>query len=284
MPIKTILVHLDTEAQALSVTKAAIAVAKHFSAHLIGLHVVPNAFIPAAMAYGATGELIEAQRQAYQAAGKRIGETFNKAIAGEGVPVEWRKVEANSEPPATVIMRHGREADLMILAQPDRSITLIDGIAMTEQVMLGLGRPVYVVPTANAAATVGKRVLLAWNASRESARAAFDAMPFLQLAESVRILAAGPVSSGSWMGADDATAPTSGIATTLERHGVRCSVAKAAASGAEVAAEMLAQAKEHNCDLIVMGGYGHWRIREIVFGGATRGMLDQTTIPILMSH
>ena len=284
MPIKTILVLLDTEAQTLSVTKAAIAVAKLFSAHLIGLHVVPNAFMPASMAYEATGELIEAQRQAYQADAKQIGATFNKAITGEGVPVEWRKVEANSEPVASVVMRHGREADLMILAQPDRSMTLIDGIAMTEQVMLGLGRPVYVVPTSSVASTVGKRVLLAWNASRESARAAFDAMPFLLQAESVRILAAEPASQGGWLGADEAAAPTSGIATTMERHGVRCSVAKATASGADVAAEILAQAKEHGCDLIVMGGYGHWRIREIVFGGATRSMLDQTTIPILMSH
>jgi nucleotide-binding universal stress UspA family protein len=284
MPIKTILVLLDTEAQATGVTKAAIAVAKLFSAHLIGLHVVPNAFIPASMAYEATGELIEAQRQAYQASGTHIGETFNTAIAGEAIPVEWRKVEANFEPVASVAMRHGREADLMVLAQPDRSITLIDGIAMTEEVMLGLGRPVYVVPTSHAASTVGKRVLLAWNASRESARAAFDAMPFLQQAESVRILEAGPVSRSGWMGALEAAAPTSGIATTLERHGVRCSVAKATASGADVATEILAQAKEHRCDLIVMGGYGHWRIREIVFGGATRSMLDRTTIPILMSH
>ena len=284
MPIKTLVALLDTEAQARSVTKAAVAVAKVFSAHLIGLHVVPNAYIPAASPYELSGELIEAQRQAYQAAGERIGAVFGSATTGEGVPVEWRQVQANLQPATSVIMRHGREADLMILAQPDKPTSLIDGIVMTEEAMLGLGRPVYVVPTASAVLTVGKRVLLAWNGSRESARAAFDAIPFLQQADSVRILVAEPDSRGNWMGAEDPAVPASGIATTLERHGVRCSVAKVTTSGADVAKEMLAQAKEHNCDLIVMGGYGHWRIREIVFGGSTRSMLDQTTIPILMSH
>jgi len=284
MPIKTILVVLDTEARAQALTQTAASVAKAFSAHLIGLHVLPNAFVPSLAPVEATGELIEAQREANEAAAKRISDGFNRAIAGLGVPFEWRRVEANYEIAANVVMRHGREADLVILGQPDTTVNLIDGIALAEEVMLGLGRPVLMVPKAGAYPTIGKRVLLAWNGSRESARATFDALPFLEKAESVRILAAEPPPRRRWAPPPQETSPTAGIATTLERHGVRCTLAKATAAGAEVGKELLAQAKQNDCDLIVMGGYGHWRINEIVFGGATRGVFDDATLPVLLSH
>ncbi len=284
MAFKTILVQLDIEAHALNLTKAAIAVAKAHSAHLIGLHVVPDAFISASVPPEVVGELIEAQRQANQAAGKRIAEIFDRAIAEAGVSFERRTHEAHLETAANVVLRHGHSADLVILGQPDKSINLIDGIALTEEVMLGLGRPVLIVPTKPMPSTIGTRVLLGWNGSRESARAAFDAMPFLEAAKSVRVLAAGQATGSLWGSLAEDTASTTGIEAALARYGVRCTVATATASGAEVAGALLAHAKEHACDLIVMGGYGHWRVREIVFGGATRGVLEATTIPVLMSH
>ena len=284
MPFKTILVHLDTEADALEITKSAIAVAKAFSAHLIGMHVMPDAYISAAAPPEVAGELIEAQRQANQAAGKRISEIFGKAIAGAGVSFEWRLAEAHLETAASVVIRHGRMAELVILGQPDKSINLIDGIAITEEVMLSVGRPVLIVPAKASLATIGTRVLLGWNGSRESARATFDAMPFLEGAKSVRILAAGQVAGKLWGSLAGDAAPTAGIEAALTRQGVHCEVTAATASATGVASSLLALAKEHACDLIVMGGYGHWRLREIVFGGATRGVLEATTIPVLMSH
>ncbi len=284
MPFKTILVHLDTEAHAATLAKTAIGVAKSFSAHLIGLHVIPQAFVSSAAPPEVIGELMEAQRQANQAAGRRITETFNKTIAGEDVQFSWLPVEAQFETAASVVMRHGHAADLVILGQSDKTINLIDGIAATEDVMLGVGRPVLIVPNKPSVTTVGKRVLLGWNGSRESARAAFDALPFLEKAESVRLLAAGQASGGLWGSLQEDTAPTAGIEATLARHGVRCTLVNATASSAEVANALLAEAKAANSDLIVMGGYGHWRMREIIFGGATHGVLEHTTIPVLMSH
>ena len=284
MSIKTILVHLDTEKHAEAITKTAIAVAKTFSAHLIGLHVIPDAFISAAVPPEVVGELIEAQRQANQAAAKRIAETFEKTIASAGVSYEQRSVEAHLETAAMVVMRHGHTADLVVLGQPDKTINLIEGIGATVEVMLGRGRPVLVVPTKAEPSTIGTRVLIGWNGSRESARAVFDAMPFLEAAKSVRILAAGQATGALWGSLADDVAPTAGIEAALARQGVRCKVDTVTASRNEVAGVLLAQAKEHACDLIVMGGYGHWRLREIVFGGATRGILEQTTLPVLMSH
>jgi len=283
--MKTILVALDSEARTKAVTQAAITVAKAFSAHLVGLHVMPNAFVPSLAPVEATGELIEAQRQANEAAAQRIADGFNATISGEGVAFEWRKVEANYETAASVVMRHGREADLLILSQPDTATNLIDGIALVEDVMLAAGRPVLVIPKDGTFATIGKHVLLAWNGTRESARATFDALPFLKQAESVRILAAEPPARRrSWLNAPLEAPPTGGIATTLERHGVHCICAKATAPAAEVGNQLLAEAKAHDCDLIVMGGYGHWRVNEIVFGGATRSALDSASVPVLFSH
>ena len=212
-----------------------------------------------------------------------MGEAFGKEVAGKGVPFEWRTFNADFEPVAAIVMRQGREADLVVLGQPTNTITLIDRIAMSEEVMLGLGRPVLIIPERDARAAIGKRVLLTWNASRESARAAFDTLPFLQKAESVRLLAAKLVDDLSG-GAGTDVSHTLGIVASLERHSAHCSIVEASSTVADAATNILAQAKEHDCDLIVMGGYGHWRIREIVFGGATRGVLNQTTIPVLMSH
>ena len=284
MPFKTILVHLDTEAHAATLTTAAIAVARTFSAHLIGLHVIADAFISSAVPPEVVGELMEAQRQANQAAGKRIAETFDKTIAGQDVSFSWLSVEAHFETAASVVMRHGHAADLVILGQSDKTINLIDGIAATEEVMLGVGRPVLVVPIKTSVSTVGKRVLLGWNGSRESARAAFDALPFLEQAESVHVFAAGQATGSLWGSLQEDTAPTAGIEATLARHGVRSTLVNATASSADVASTLLAEARTANCDLIVMGGYGHWRLREIVFGGATHGVLEHTTIPVFMSH
>lgn len=283
MPIKTILVLLTSEERAGALTTSAIAVAKRFEAHLVGLHVVPNAFVSAAAPMEATGELIEAQRQAYEAAAKRIEAAFNGAVAGSNVPFEWRKVEAHFEVPANIAMRYGRLADLVIVGQPENGVNVIDGMAMTEEVLLGLGRPVLILPNGPALADIGKHILLAWNGSKESARATFDAMPFLKLAESVRILSAQPPKR-RWGGQQDDIATATGLATVLERHGVRCSLAQATATTHQVGNVLLAEAKANGCDMIVMGGYGHWRINEIVFGGATRAMLDQAGLPVLMSH
>jgi len=283
MPIKTILAVLNNEAQAANLSKSAIGVAKRFEAHLVGLHVVPSAFVYSTVPMEATGELIEAQRQAFEATAGRIERAFKTAAEGSSVPFEWRKVEAQFDVPANIAMRFGRIADLVIVGQPESAVNMIDGIAMTEEILLGLGRPVLVVPNGPALASIGKRILLAWNGSKESARATFDALPFLQAADSVRILSAQPPKR-RWGGAQEEVVPATGLATVLERHGVRCALAKVTASKPEVGHELLAQAKANDCDMIVMGGYGHWRINEIVFGGATLAVLDQAGLPVLMSH
>ena len=106
----------------------------------------------------------------------------------------------------------------------------------------------------------------------------------MEKAKSVHIFSAGQAETAPWGSLGDDRAPTAELEATLKRHGVVSSVVTAVAPEADVATKLLADANGYDCDLIVMGGYGHWRVREIVFGGATHGVLEHTTIPVLMSH
>lgn len=284
MPYKTILVNLDTEAHAAGLAKTAIDLARTFSAHLIGLHVVPNPFITATVPPEATGELIAAQKLAFEAAARKIGEMFEKAVAGQDVSFEWRRLETHFEPAVEAAMRHGREADLVVVGQPTKAVNLIDGLTMAEEFMLGLGRPILIVPPKPSMATIGKDVLVCWNGKRESARAAFDALPFLEKAETVRLLSSGQPKSGGWIDIYEEPAAMTGIAASLRRHGIVSETVRGESARATVGEEIVKKAAAYGCDLIVMGGYGHWRLREVIFGGATRSLLDHASIPVLMSH
>jgi nucleotide-binding universal stress UspA family protein len=128
---------------------------------------------------------------------------------------------------------------------------------------------------------VGERVLVAWNAAREAARAAYDALPILQRAREVRVVRVNPQSERE--PAQDL--PASDICAALARHGVRCGAApEQIAPSTGVGETLLACAQDWKADLLVMGCYGHTRLRELILGGASRHVLSRMTIPVLMSH
>ena len=124
----------------------------------------------------------------------------------------------------------------------------------------------------------GKRAAIAWNSSAESSRAVFDALPLLKRAEKVTIITIDPE------GGPDAPASAEAMAASLARHGVEASVSHTTSGGIGVGAALLSRISDEGDDLLVMGGYGHSRLREFVFGGATRHILEQMTVPVLMSH
>ena len=144
--------------------------------------------------------------------------------------------------------------------------------------MLEAGRPVLMIPYAGNFATIGKRILFGWNASREATRAVTDAMPFLQQAEVVQVIVINPEAG------KHGAIPGSDIALFLARHGVRVEVHQDNANESDVGDEMLSRATDFGADLIVMGGYGHTRFRELLMGGATRTLIDTMTVPVLLSH
>jgi len=146
------------------------------------------------------------------------------------------------------------------------------------QLVLTVGRPVLLVPYAGRFETLGRRILLAWNAGREATRATTDAIPFLRDAEEVNVVAVNPA------GRQHGEVPGADIGLYLARHGVRVKVSNVQATEIDVGNQLLSSAADLSSDLIVMGAYGHSRFAELVLGGVTRTMLESMTVPVLMTH
>lgn len=279
MSIKTVLAHLDHPARASETLKPAIALAKAQGAHVIGLHVMPSLAALPGYGYELPGPVLDsfARNNAQRAAALR--EVFDAALSAEvGVQGSWAQDIAVSSDPAPEVIEHARRSDLTVLLQADEA----DGATRWElggRLVLESGRPVLMIPHAGTHEVIGKRVLVAWNGSRECARAVFDALPIMQLADEVRIFGvAGRTDS------ERADLPGAELATTLARHGLRVTTETGKASPLSVADELLNVASDTGADLLVMGGYGHSRAREFLFGGVTRDIMRQMTVPVLFSH
>jgi nucleotide-binding universal stress UspA family protein len=179
------------------------------------------------------------------------------------------------------VPRAGRCADLIVAGQDDpEDPESYVGDFFPENLVLSSGRPVLLVPNATNARSTGERVLIAWDGGREATRAIHDSLPFLRGAKSATVLTV----NGEHQG-ERARIPGADIATVLARHGVRVEVADIETGpGAAVGEVLLSQVADSGADLLVMGGYGHARWRELVMGGATRTILRSMTVPVLMSH
>jgi nucleotide-binding universal stress UspA family protein len=136
---------------------------------------------------------------------------------------------------------------------------------------------VLVIPYVGRYPTLGRNIVVSWKASREAARAVFDALPLLSQAEQVQILEIGE-GNGNGKSVD------STIALTLARHGIKPSVRTSVAGEISVGDEILSRLSDLGADLLVMGAYGHSRMRELVFGGVTRHVSRHMTVPTLFSH
>lgn len=280
MALRTIVVHLTGEASAPALTKAAVGLARRHEAHLVGLYVIPAVEVQVFAEVPVTADLIGAQRDIHTGNAARLKEIFEAAAAAEGIDFEWRTVDAMGNSTADAVMSHGRCADLIICGQSDSSREPAGLIKVGEEVMMAGGRPVLFIPAAGSFPVIGDQVMIAWNGSREAARAAFDSLPFLTRAKQVRILVVNPDSTelhGTHF-------PGSELATALARHGIECEAAQSVSPEIGVGDEILSRLADRGSDLLVMGGFGHSRFRELVFGGATRSILAHMTVPVLMAH
>ena len=275
MSLKSILVHVDNSEQSKSTVAAACALAREHDAHLTGLYVVPTPGIQGYVSIeipAAAMEVIEKQRQASLEAAR---EMFEAAAADSGITARsgWEQTTGST---VNALATRGRYADVVVVSQSNPETRRADVEDMVDDLVVVSGRPVLVIPYIGAPKNFGKRVLLGWNASREAARAVSDAMPLLETAESVEVFAVEPRGLGDAPGAD--------IARHLARHGIKANANTAAGSDIEVGDVLLNRAADTGADLIVMGAYGHSRMRELVLGGATRHVLEHMTAPVLMSH
>jgi nucleotide-binding universal stress UspA family protein len=282
MALKDILVHLDATPRCTARLAVAAGLAARHGAHLTGLHVVDipsaNYFYGAAMPFVPANpeEIVERMRAEASEAAAPIEAAFRDRLRRDGIEGEWRLVEGN--PPATVAL-HARYADLIVVGQPN-SYAPQDGDAITVTTVMTAGRPVLAIPFAGDFTTIGERVLVAWNASREAARAINDALPLLIGAKQVTILAINPQRGVGGHG----DVPAADIALHLARHGLRAEAAHTVAKDISDGEALLSYAADIGADLIVAGAYGHSRARELVFGGVTRTLIAEMTAPVLLSH
>jgi len=252
------------------------------NAHLTGLHVIDvpaaNYFYGAAMPFVPTNpeEIVGRIRADAVEAARPIEASFRECLQRNGIEGEWRQVEGQAH---LAMALHGRYADLSIVGQPDRENPR-DTDAVTVTAIMTSGRPVLAIPFAGDFPSIGERVLVAWNASREAARALNDALPLLLNATQVTVLAIHPQRSASGHGEVEAA----DIALHLARHGLKAEAAHTVAKDIADGEALLSYAADIGADLIVAGAYGHSRARELVFGGVTRTLIAEMTAPVLFSH
>lgn len=281
MPYTTLLVHVDNSSHCAQRIRLAVRLAVAEGAHLIGSAMSGIS----RYAYGGGVNALQfapAQMQALRTQASEALHDFERIAREEGLGTyETRFVDDDAQ---GALLLQARYCDLLILGQTDAQDTPSRVIAGTpEYLMLHCGRPVLMVPHAPSTTLAGaaRHPLLAWNGSAEALRAITDALPLLQQARQVTLAVvnshAQPAAHGEQPGAD--------LALYLARHGVNVEVLQHdTPPGQDVGTALLAMAVQRGCDLIVMGCYGHMRLREALLGGVTRTVLQEMTVPVLVSH
>ena len=278
MSMKTILVHLDSGKRSRQRLDAAVRIAADFSAHLVAVYLVRGIELAPSVAALLPSDLVERRSRELADAQREGEEVVRRVAAAAGVSAEWR---APAGPPFDAAVAHGRCADLFVLGQSDaadpESVFVDELIATT---ILSTARPTLIVPHVGTRPTLGENALVAWDGGREAARAVADALPFLERAKRVTVVA---VNQDSGAHAVDGPAVTR-LTTYLRAHGVAAVVDRDSVSDISIGERLLSRAADLGSDLIVMGGYAHTRLRDLVLGGVTRTMLEKMTVPVLMSH
>ena len=280
MSYKTILVHAADETRFANVLSPALAVARSTSAHVTALSVLPPVIVDPALAPGGVATVIDSHRRAYDLQRSRMRPYFEDALRQAGLIGEWVNADANRTGVWNRIVDYGRSADLIVASQAKPDWAFSELVEAPVEIVMNSGRPLLLIPNTGKHAGLGKRILVGWNGRRESARAAFDALPILKTAEIVRVLWIDPEDDGDEAG----DIPSSDLCTGLARHGIKCVATETARRNGNIGQTLLANANDTASDLLVMGCYGHSRIREFVLGGATRYILKQANIPVLLSH
>jgi nucleotide-binding universal stress UspA family protein len=221
-------------------------------------------------------EILEIQKNRLLDEANEVKALFEERLGNAGIAGEWRLGEG---PAHEVVATSGRYADLVVVGQDNPDEWAFGNVPdLAVELVFAVGRPVLVVPYIGAPATLGERIMVAWDGSREATRAVNDALPLLERAKHVTVLAINPT------GRRDGDIPSADICLHLARHGVEAEAAHVESGEIGVGDMLLSRAADDGADMIVMGAYGHSRLREMALGGVTRNLLAHMTVPVLMSH
>lgn len=277
MELKSILLALASGPSAQVAVEAATIVAKAQQAHLVGLHVVDVTPFARYIDAEVPVQILEVQRERLLAEAAELETTFKRICAEAGIDSQWHCVEGSTQ---HVIDLNARYCDLVCVSAPT---SIGDGLAsqpLGEELIFSTGRPVLMIPEGFDAKSIGDHVMVAWNGSREAAKAISHALPILSRAQKVSMVTV----VGKHVDDAQAGVIAADMSRYLARHGVDAD-AQTADAGSVPAGQFLHEwARGQNADLLVMGAYGHARIREFILGGVTHWSLRNSTIPVLMAH
>jgi len=276
MGYKDILVYADSTEYATTRLDTAARLALSHGAHLTALHVNPAPYMQVdLMSTGVAAQVRQWQKTVQKERAEKVRKIVQDIGAHHGIEIEWRRQEGAID---DVIVSQAAYADLIVVSQAGDPLDLEQPIDPSPGMLaISSGRPVLVVPNRACEFQVGNKILIAWKPCAEAARAVHDALPLLKQARSVTILEADPeMQAGRLVGAE--------IAGHLARHGIHVTATSVNERHSNDGMTILARAAEMGADLIVMGGYGHSRLREVVFGGVTNHILKHHRIPVFMAH
>jgi nucleotide-binding universal stress UspA family protein len=274
--LKDVVVNLSGRAPLDFAADYATSIAATFGAHVTGIAFLYEPVIPDGTLGGVPVDLIELQREENSKIARDAIGRFEAGVKKAGVASETRQLDATFGGAATLFAQVARRFDISVVAQAQREQGATDELII-EGALFESGRPVIVVPYIQKSGLTLERVLACWDGGRTAARAIADAMPFLERAKAVDLVIVAEERKN-----DEITGVR--MSEHLTRHGVAVSVKRIAKGDLAVQDVILSYAADSGADFMVMGGYGHSRLREFILGGVTRGILNSMTVPVLMSH
>lgn len=275
--IKDIIVSLQSGEDGGPAGDYAISLASAFEAHIAGVAFVYAAIIPVSAVGYIPREVIDVQLRENEAAAKAAIGRFNAAVARTGVSAEPLLLDGDVADASRRFSRIARYFDVAVVGQPKPEASHVEAM-IGESTLFEAGRPVIMVPYVQRAPVRLEKVMVCWDGGGSAARAVGDAMPLLKRARKVEIVII----------AHERGKPTEiegvDLGRHLARHGLNVAVERIPGGDINVGEALLSRAANSGADLMVMGGYGHSRLREFVLGGVTRSILHSMTVPVLMSH
>ena len=274
--IKDIIVNLGLGAKD-PAGEFAISVADAFGAHVLGMAYSYDPIIPGMVMGGIPPQFIDSQRAESDQKARTAVSRFEASAKRAGISAETRTLNSSVSGAGDSFGRLARRFDLVVVGQSESDQSMPDEV-LDEAALFESGRPVVFVPYIQKAGLTLGRVMICWDGSRAATRAIADSLPLLQKAKQVEIvMIAGKADKGQEI-------PGVDLGQHLARHGLKVDVKRITSADIDVASTILSYAADSGADMIVMGGYGHSRLREFVLGGVTKSILDTMTVPVLMSH
>ncbi len=276
MAYKTILVCLNEIERLPQLIAMARNLGVKFGAHITGLYVVPGIEVYPEPASAVGASVYDGKRVYFQEKISKIRSDFETAMKQDGLSFDFHDVDSIMPNILQDVVEQSRSVDLIVVSATNRDKAVGVENDFVENLVIAAGRPVLILPFKGKSWPKMEEIVLAWDDSREASRTVFDGVPFMQLAQRTHVVTFDPDGPG--------TVPGAAIAEALDRHGIKAKTMTMSSSGLGVGELLMRTAHDQGAGLIIMGAYGHSRFTEFVFGGATRHIIRNLNIPVLMSH